>query len=90
MATADELSIVCRESQVPEGIKAQKGWHCLKVAGKLPFELTGVLASVAAPLAAAGIPIFALATYDTDYVLIPAERTEATIEALRHAGHTVW
>jgi hypothetical protein len=61
----------------------------LKVAGPLDFSLTGILASLAAPLAEAGISIFAISTYDTDYILVRSSQTEAALDALRHAGHTI-
>jgi hypothetical protein len=87
--TADELSIVCAEDAVPEGVRSERGWRCLAVAGPLDFGMTGVLASIAAPLADAGISIFALSTFDTDYVLVKAEKLEDAAEALRRAGHEV-
>ena len=89
--TGDELSIVCATAAVPgdAGLVAESGWIALKLQGPFAFTLTGILASVLAPLADAGVGIFALSTYDTDYVLVKAaQRTEAII-ALRSAGHTV-
>lgn len=68
--TEDELSLVIQEDLVPEGVKAERGWRAIKVLGPLDFSLTGVLSSIAAPLARARISIFALSTYDTDYVLV--------------------
>ena len=85
--TADELSIVCVQEQVPVGVTCQPGWRCLQVAGQLDFALTGVLASLAQPLAAAGVSIFALSTYDTDYLLVPEVQLDAAQAALRSAGH---
>ncbi len=85
--TTEELSVVCPESVVPEAIQMQGGWRCFKVRGPLPFELTGVLASMTAPLAEAGVPIFALSTYDTDYLLVPGEALERARDALGAAGH---
>jgi hypothetical protein len=87
--TAAELSIVCAQAQVPSGVICQPGWRCLQVAGPLDFALTGVLASLSQPLAAAGISTFALSTYDTDYLLIPAEHLSQAIIALQKAGHAV-
>lgn len=72
---------------MPEGVRKQGGWRCLEVGGPLPFELTGVLASLASPLAAAGVPIFAVSTFDTDYLLVPGEKLEAALAALGAAGH---
>ncbi len=85
--TGEELSLVCRQDQVPAGVICQPGWRALQVAGPLDFALTGVLASLAQPLAAAGISIFALSTFDTDYLLVPEATLEAAQTALCNAGH---
>jgi uncharacterized protein len=87
--TATELSIVCAEDLAPAGGLCERGFRCLVVEGPLPFSAVGILAGVAAPLAAAGIPILAVATYDTDYVLVRAERLHDAREALSAAGHEV-
>lgn len=88
--TADELSIVCAEADVPEGAIADGGWRALTLAG--PFDLTtevGVLVAVLSPLADAGVGIFAVSTYDTDHVLVRAGLLEVAVGALRDAGHEV-
>ena len=87
--TPGELSIVCAAAEVPAGVRSQKGWRCFSVAGPIPFEETGVLLSIAAPLAAAGIGIFAVSTFDTDYVLVPDARLADAARALEQAGHRV-
>ena len=87
--TAEELSIVCAEQAVPPGVICQRGWRGMKVAGPLDFALTGVLASLAGPLAEAGVSIFAVSTYDTDYVLVRKEQLATAIGALRRAGFAV-
>jgi uncharacterized protein len=87
--TREELSIVCESSRVPAQIAAERGWRCLKVEGPLDLSLTGVLASLAEPLARAGIPIFAISTFDTDYLLVKAGNLEAGIAALESAGHVI-
>ena len=88
--TADELSIVCDESAVPAEIgPVERGWRALRVAGTLDFALVGILARLAAPLAEAGVSIFALSTFDTDYLLVRAADLDTAIEALRAAGHAV-
>jgi hypothetical protein len=87
--TTEELSIVCAEDAVPDAVRRESGWRALVVAGPLDFGLTGILASIAAPLAEAGISIFAISTFDTDYVLVKAERLDAAVEALIGAGHAV-
>jgi hypothetical protein len=87
--TSEELSIVCAEHQVPPGVEAETGWRALKVQG--PFALTeiGVLASLAAPLAAAKVSLFAISTFDTDYLLVSEKQLDAAIAALRSAGHSI-
>lgn len=87
--TADELSIVCAAALVPADIQAARDWRALKVAGPLDFALTGILAMLAVPLGEAGISIFALSTYDTDYVLVRAPDLDRAVQVLRQAGHTV-
>ena len=87
--TANEVSIVCAESGLPEGAKAERGWRALRVEGPLDFALTGVLARLAKPLAEMGISIFALSTYDTDYVLVRDRDVRSAVAALRAAGHHV-
>src|SRR4051794_12634751 len=85
----DELSIVCREGAVPTGVRCERGWRCLRVAGVLAFSLVGVLASLTAPLAAAGVSVFALSTFDTDYLLVREPDLARTLEALKAAGHVI-
>ncbi len=85
--TTEELSIVCPASNLPREIEAQHHWICLKLEGPFPFSQTGVLLSFIEPLSSNGIPIFAISTYDTDYVLIQEEWAGAALDALQHAGH---
>ncbi|GHO50099.1 ACT domain-containing protein [Ktedonospora formicarum] len=83
--TVDELSIVCATESIPDGVRVEHGWRALQVAGPLDFSLTGILAGLATPLSGAGIPIFAISTYDTDYLLLKEahlERARAVLEAL--------
>ena len=87
--TADELSIVCRQRDVPDGIRCERDWRCLKVAGPLDFALTGVLASLTTPLADAVISIFALSTFDTDYVLVKENNFQQALAVLQRAGHRI-
>ena len=87
--TRDELSIVCRGDLVPEDVLREGGWRCLRVRGPLPFTLTGVFSRIAQPLADAGISLFAVMTYDTDYVMVKEERLRDAAGALLAAGHTV-
>lgn len=88
--TPAELSIVCEEQAgPPAGARVEPGWRVLRVAGPLDFSLTGVLAGLAAPLAQAGISIFAISTYDTDYLLVKEDRLETAVNILRASGHTL-
>jgi len=87
--TPAELSIVCLEAAVPSHVRSQRGFRCLRVAGPLDFAETGILESLAVPLARAGISIFALSTYDTDYLLLPGDNLEGALSALSEAGHTL-
>jgi uncharacterized protein len=91
--TDDELSIVCPEANMPDGalagIHSSRGWRCLCVAGPLDFALTGVLAALAVPLAEAGVSIFAISTYDTDYLLVSGEKLADALRALTAAGHQI-
>jgi len=88
--TADELSIVCPTANLPPEVHSPHRWICLKLEGPFPFELTGVLLSFIDPLSTQGVPIFAISTYDTDYVLIQEEWAGAAISALQAAGHELW
>ena len=85
--TASELSIVCREASVPAAVTANRDWRAIAVDGTLDFALTGVLAALASPLAAAGVSIFAVSTYDTDYVLVKGDTLDRAVAALSAAGH---
>jgi hypothetical protein len=85
--SADELSIVCPADNLPADVNTQHNWICLKLEGPFPFNLTGVLLSFIQPLSSNGIPIFAVSTFDTDYVLIQEEWAGRATEVLQQAGH---
>jgi hypothetical protein len=87
--TEEELSVVCPEVQVPRGVKREAGWRALKVEGPLDFSLTGILSSLTVPLAQKGISVFALSTYDTDYLFVKDKKLEKAIQALREEGYEV-
>jgi len=87
--SADELSVVCATGQVPPETRHTPGWAVLKLHGPFDFTLTGILAGVLNPLHRAGVGIFALSTFDTDYVLVQTRQLGAAVSALREAGHTV-
>lgn len=88
--TEEELSIVCPQANVPTDAQISNfegDWRCLKVNGPLDFALTGILAAIAVPLAEAGISIFAISTYDTDYILVRQPDLDRAIQTLLQAGH---
>lgn len=85
--TAEELSIVCEEGRVPEGVRVERDWVALQLEGPFPFSMTGLLTSFLERLAEAGIPIFAVSTFDTDYVLMKREKLEQAVRVLGAAGH---
>ncbi len=87
--TRSELSVACLQENVPEEIRAERGWCCLKVEGPFAFSLAGVHASLAIPLAQANLSILAVATYETDHILVKEEDLERTIDVLESAGHQV-
>lgn len=88
-STPDELSIVCPEADVPGNVICERGWKGLKVEGPLDFGLTGILAGISAVLAGKEVSIFALSTYDTDYILVRKKDLETAVEALGEAGYVI-
>ena len=80
--TGEELSILCREDRVPDGVKAERGWRAFRVEGVVDFSLFGILARIAVPLAQAHVPIFAISTYNTDYVLVRADDLDKAADVL--------
>ncbi|MBI3962633.1 MAG: ACT domain-containing protein [Deinococcus sp.] len=87
--TPDELSVVYLQSRVPEQTKCDRGWRCLKVHGPFAFSVVGVVASLTAPLARAGISVFVVSTYDTDYLLVKEADLERAVGVLAQDGHRV-
>lgn len=88
-STDDELSLVCDAEQVPEDITNSAPWRAFRVRGPLDFSLVGILAGLSATLADAHVSIFAISTYDTDYILVRGAQLEAAVTALRTAGYEV-
>ena len=84
--TEPEVSVVCRETDVPEGESVERGWTVLEMIGPLHFSLTGVIASLVEPIAAAEIPIFVICTFETDYVLVRVRPRPGRRRA-QEAGH---
>ena len=87
--TDEELSLVLPDSVKIESGRSDSGWACFKVEGPLDFGLVGVLAGISSVLAEAGVPIFALPTFDTDYILVKREQVQVAGEALRSAGYAI-
>jgi predicted metal-dependent HD superfamily phosphohydrolase len=87
--TAHELSVVCLQSLVPDGVRCERDWRCLQLAGPIPFSTIGVLASLVQPLAGAGISVFAVSTFDTDYLLVKENDLKRALAVLCDAGHEV-
>jgi hypothetical protein len=85
--TADELSVVCLAENLPADVHSSHRWICFKLEGPFPFSMTGVLLSFIEPLSANGVPIFAISTFDTDYVLVQEEFAEHARDRLQHVGH---
>ena len=88
--SADELSVVCPADNLPKDIDPGPRWICLKLEGPFPFSQTGILLSFIEPLSRNAVPIFAISTYDTDYVLIQEEFAGLALDTLREAGHELW
>lgn len=92
--TSEELSIVCPTSSVPtelrgrDDVAVEDGWTTLMLVGPFEFDLTGILLAVLDPLAAANVGIFAISTFDTDYVLVKLAQLDDAVAALRSAGHS--
>jgi hypothetical protein len=84
-----ELSIVCRQEDVPGDASAERGWVAFELAGPLDFSLTGVVASLCSPLADARISIFVISTFETDYLLVREPDLHRSIDALQAAGHEI-
>ncbi len=87
--TPDELSIVCAQSNIPDGVNCEKEFRCLQIEGKLDFSEIGIVASLATTLAQARISIFVISTYDTDYILVQNNNLENAIRVLTQEGHSV-
>lgn len=85
----EETTIVCPRDQAPEGAEVENGWRCLRILQVFDFSVPGILASVLAPLAQAGIGIFASSTFSTDYVLVKEDDLGRAMKALTDGGHRV-
>lgn len=88
--TSEELSIVCAEAQIPADVLCERGWRLFKIDAVLDFSLVGIVAGISVVLAGANIGIFALSTYNTDYVLVRQPDFLVAEAALRAAGYEVF
>jgi hypothetical protein len=87
--TEAELSLVASQTEIPADVQCERDYRALRVRGPLPLDLVGILASIANPLAEAGLSIFAISTYDTDYVLVKAANLDSAVAVLHRAGHSI-
>jgi hypothetical protein len=87
--TQDELSIVCEAQFVPAEVKQEGPWRAFRVKGTLDFGLTGILASIANPLAESAISIFAVSTFDTDFILVKQSELEKAVRCLKESQFKV-
>ncbi|OLT44858.1 amino acid-binding protein [Saccharomonospora sp. CUA-673] len=87
--TGDETSVVCPSDVAPAAAQAERGWRLLTVRGPLAFTLTGIVAALSNELAAAGVALFGISTFDTDHLLVKAVDLDRAVDALRGAGHEV-
>jgi len=87
--TSDELSLVLPETVEIQSVRSDSGWACFKVEGPLEFSQVGILAGISTALANAGVSIFALSTFDTDYILVKREQAQAVSDALKSVGYII-
>ena len=85
--TDEELSIICPDYMAPNNVQQELGWRCIRVEGEMKLQEIGVLASLAQPLADAGIPMFVVSTFNTDYIFVMEENLVNAVQALQQAGH---
>lgn len=84
-----ELSVICGEAAVPAGVRCERGWRVMKVENPLNFALTGILVSLAGPLADAGVSIFTVSTFDSQYLMVKEASIELALKILVNAGHEI-
>jgi hypothetical protein len=87
MRTDDEFTIITPDFMAPNNVQQESGWRGIRIAGEIPFQAVGVLFSIAKPLGDAHIPIFAISTFNTDYVFLPEVMLVEAVQALQHVGH---
>lgn len=87
--SADELSIVCHQSRVPEDVQNDRDWRCVQLVGPFAFDETGIVLSVVRPLSEADLGVFVVSTFDGDFLLLKADRLPEGLAVLRGAGHSI-
>jgi hypothetical protein len=87
--TSDELSVIVDAALVPGPLRSEAGWRVMKVHGPLDLSEVGILASLLEPLVAAGVSVFTISTFDTDYLLVQCIQLREALAGLRSASHTV-
>lgn len=88
--TEDEISVVCETACIPKDAVAEEpGWNMLKICGELDFTLVGVIARITGALSEAGISVFTVSTYNTDYILLKAERLKDAVNVLTESGYQI-
>lgn len=89
--TADELSIVCKQSEIKsdDNVRIDRDWRIFRINGMLDLSITGIIAGISELLSEDRIPIFVISTFDTDYMLVKNENMNRTITLLQNEGHTV-
>ncbi len=87
--TKEELTIVCRQDIIPSQCKCDLNWRCFKVDGTFDLNQTGVISSISSPLADAGISIYVISTYNTDYFMVQEDKVNQTISVLSNSGHSI-
>lgn len=87
--STDELSIVCHQSRVPDGIKIDRDWSCMQFEGPFAFDETGIVLSVVRPLTEAGLGVFVVSTFDGDFLLLKEDKFADGLAVLREAGHQI-
>ena len=87
--TDKELTVVCPQNIIPADIKHERDWRCFRIDGSFDLNQIGVISSLAAPLAQAGISIFVVSSYDTDYILVKEQKVEQAVAVLSDNGHSI-
>jgi hypothetical protein len=87
--TGKELTIVCRMDSIPSELQSDLNWRCFRIDGSFDLNQIGVISSISSPLADAGISIYVISTYDTDYFLVQDKNVEQTISTLSNSGHSI-